>query len=318
MAQTAWGLLVIVYLFLGGLGAGAFLTAAYFELSGWRDKPRFSLVPLAGATLSGPLVALGSLLLVFDLGAGKTEPMRILALFANGSSVMTWGIWILSLFIPVALLYGFLEIVEAEPFLKGMVWARLPRGFFRPRLWRRGVAIVGSFLAVGTAVYTGVLLSAVGPAVPLWSQPILPFLALPMMPVLFLVSALSTGLGAAYDLVAATAVPRIHHQTRGIDLIHILLVSLEAILIGLLLITSLSAGGAAGESARVLLYGPLKWIFWLGVVLVGLLLPFVVHAFAVATGRHSQWARIGTGAGTLVAGLFLRYLIVTAGIPAQL
>ena len=318
MAQTAWGLLVIVYLFLGGLGAGAFLTAACFELSGWRDRPRFSLVSLTGATLSGPLVALGSLLLVFDLGAGKTEPMRILALFANGSSVMTWGIWILSLFIPVALLYGFLELVEAEPFLKGMVWARTPRGLFRPHLWRRGVAIVGSVLAVGTAVYTGVLLSAVGPAVPLWSQPILPFLALPLMPVLFLVSALSTGLGATYDLVAAAAVPRIQRQSRGIDLIHILLVSLEAILIGLLLITSLSAGGAAGESARVLLYGPLKWVFWLGVVLVGLILPFVVHAWAVATGRHSQWTRLGTGSGTLVAGLFLRYLIVTAGIPAQL
>jgi formate-dependent nitrite reductase membrane component NrfD len=231
---------------------------------------------------------------------------------------MTWGIWILSLFIPVALLYGFLELVEAEPFLKGMVWARTPRGLFRPHLWRRGVAIVGSVLAVGTAVYTGVLISAVGPAVPFWSQPILPFLAAPVMPVLFLVSALSTGLGATFDLAVPIAGSRFRGQIRTVDRIHILLVSLEAILIGLLLITSLSAGGAAGESARVLLYGPLKWVFWLGVVLVGLILPFVVHAWAVATGRHSQWTRLGTGSGTLVAGLFLRYLIVTAGIPAQL
>lgn len=318
MAQTTWGLLVIVYLFLGGLGAGSFLAAAWLELSGWRDERHFSPVSLVGATLSGPLVAVGSLLLVFDLGAGKTEPLRILALYANAQSPMTWGIWILTLFIPLALFYGFLELIEAEPFLKGMAWARTPRGLFRPRLWRRGVAIVGSFLAVGTAVYTGVLISAVGPAVPFWSQPILPFLAAPVMPVLFLVSALSTGLGATFDLAVPLAGPRFRGQIRTVDRIHIFLIALEAILIGLLLITSLGAGGAAGESARMVLYGPLQWIFWLGVVLIGLVFPFLVHVLAIGTGRHPAWAGLGAGAASLVAGLFLRYLIVTAGIPAQL
>jgi len=318
MAQTAWGLLVIVYLFLGGLGAGSFLAAACFELSGWRYKRHFSSVSLAGATLSGPVVALGSLLLVFDLGAGKTEPLRILGLFANAQSPMTWGIWILCLFIPLALFYGLLELIEAEPFLKGMVWARIPRFVLHLKPWRRGVAIVGSVLAVGTALYTGVLISAVGPAVPLWSQPILPFLALPMMPVLFLVSALSTGLGATFDLAATIATPRIQGQSRGMDLIHIVVIVLEAILIGLLLITALSSGGAAAESAHMVMYGSLRWIFWLGVVLVGLILPFVVHTLAVGRGRHSLWAGIGSGAGSLVAGLFLRYLIITAGIPTRL
>jgi polysulfide reductase chain C len=318
VGQTAWGWLVIIYLFLGGLGAGSFLTAALFELTGWRYKRDFCPVALTGATISGPAVALGSVLLILDLGAGKMEPWRIFYLFTNFSSVMTWGIWILCIFIPLALFYGFLELIEVEPYLKGVVWSRFPKLLQNSKVIRHRVAIVGSIFAIGTAVYTGVLLSAVGPAVPLWSQPVLSFLPIPMMPLLFLVSALSTGTGLTFDLAATIAIPRIQQEIRSMDLIHIVLIGVENIFIGLLLITALSSGGAAADSARIIMYGPLRVIFWVGVVVVGLIYPFVVHAYAIGAGRHSLWSGIGSGAGIVVAGLFLRYLIVTSGIPAYL
>jgi polysulfide reductase chain C len=102
------------------------------------------------------------------------------------------------------------------------------------------------------------------------------------------------------------------------DLAHIVLIGVENVLIGMLLLSALNAGGAAAESARMIMYGPLSILFWVGVVLVGLVYPFVVHAYAIGAGRHSLWSGIGSGAGILIAGLFLRYLIVVAGIPAQL
>jgi polysulfide reductase chain C len=318
MEQTSWGWLVVIYLFLGGLGAGAFLTAALFEFTGWRYKRNFCPVALVGSTISGPMIALGSLLLILDLGAGKTEPWRIVYLFTNFQSVMTWGIWILCLFIPLALLYGLLELAEAEPFVKGFIWARFPRLLRNARVSRRRVAFVGSVFALGVAVYTGVLISAVGPSVPLWSQPVLPFLPIPMMPLLFLVSALSTGMALTFDLAATIAFPRIQQEIRSMDLAHIVLIGVENILIGLLLITALTSGGAAADSARSIMYGPLSIIFWVGVVLIGLVYPFVVHAYAIGAGRHSLWSGIGSGVGIVVAGLCLRYLIVTAGIPAYL
>lgn len=318
MGQTAWGWLVVVYLFLGGLGAGAFLTAALFELTGWRYKRDFCPVTLTGSTISGPAVALGSALLILDLGIGKAEPWRMVYLFTNFSSPMTWGIWILCLFIPVALFYGLLELTEAEPFVRGLLWSRFPKLIQNVKVYRRRVAIAGSFLAVGTAVYTGVLISASGPSVPLWSQPVLPFLPVPMMPLLFLVSALSTGMGLTFDLAATIALPQIQQEIRAMDLVHIVLIGLENILIGLLLITALSAGGAAADSAREIMYGPLRIVFWVGVVLIGLVFPFVVHAYAIGAGRHSWWSGIVAGVGIVVAGLFLRYLIIVAGIPAYL
>ena len=318
MTQTAWGWPVIIYLFLGGLGAGALLTAAFLELSGWRYRRDYCPTALSGAAISGPVVAIGSLLLILDLGAGKTEPWRIVYLFTNFGSVMTWGIWILCLFIPLALFYGLLEVVEVEPYVKGIVWARFPRLLRNVRLYRRRVAIVTAVLAVGVAIYTGVLISAVGPAVPFWSQPVLPFLPISMMPLLFLVSAISTGMALTFDLVATIAIPDIQQQMRVMDLSHIVLIGVENVLIGLLLLSAMNAGGAAAESARMIMYGPLSVIFWVGVVLIGLVYPFVVHAYAIGAGRHSLWSGIGSGAGILIAGLFLRYLIVTAGIPAHL
>lgn len=318
MEQTSWGWLVVIYLFLGGLGAGSFLTAALFELTGWRYKRDFCPVALVGSTISGPMIALGSLLLILDLGAGKTEPWRIVYLFTNFQSVMTWGIWILCLFIPVALFYGLLELADAEPFVKGLVWARLPKLVVKGREVRRRVAMVGSVLAVGVAIYTGVLISVVGPSVPFWSQPVLPFLPIPMMPLLFLISALSTGMALTFDLAATIAVPSIQQQIRSMDLAHIVLIGVENILIGLLLIAALGSGGAAADSARLIMYGPLAIIFWVGVVAIGLIYPFVVHAYAIGAGRHSLWSGIGSGVGIVVAGLCLRYLIVTAGIPAYL
>lgn len=318
MGQTAWGWLVVIYLFLGGLGAGAFLTAAYFELTGLRYRREFCPVTLTGATIGGPAVALGSVLLILDLGAGKAEPWRMVYLFTHFSSPMTWGIWILCLFIPLALFYGLLELIEVEPFLKGLAWARAPKLLQNLKTWRRRVARVGSVFAVATAIYTGVLISAAGPSVPLWSQPILPFLPVPMMPVLFLVSALSTGMGLTFDLAATIAQPQIQQEVRSMDLIHIVLIGLENILIGLLLITALSAGGAAADSARLIMYGPLQVTFWVGVVLIGLVFPFVVHFYAIGAGRHSFWSGVVAGVGIVVAGLFLRYLIITAGIPAYL
>jgi len=318
MIQTSWGWLVVLYLFLGGLGAGAFLTSAVMELTRWRYRRDVCPTALTGAVISGPAVALGSLLLIFDLGAGRMEPWRIFYLFTGFSSVMTWGIWLLLFFIPIALFYGLLDLIEVVPFLKALASSRVPKLLHNVKRYRRWTAIVGSVLAVGVAIYTGLLISAVGPAVPFWSQPILPFLPIPMMPLLFLISAVSTGQALTFDLAATLVDPGIQQQMRGMDLAHIVLIGGENILIGLLLILALDTGGAAAESARMIMYGPLSVLFWVGVVLVGLVFPFVVHAWAIGAGRHSVWSGIGSGAGILIAGLFLRYMIVIAGIPAHL
>lgn len=311
MGEEHWGWLIAIYLFLGGMGAGAFVTAAVVELTGERYKHEFCPTTLIGAGVSGPLLAVGTLLLIFDLGAGLTEPLRILYMFTNFSSVMTWGIWILTIFIPLCFVYGLLELMDNRPGL--YAWVRrilrfLPAEFpYRPV--RRVVAMVGIPFALGTAIYTGVLLSVVQ-AIPFWNTPVLP--------ILFLISAVSTGVGLTIDLGATISVPEIARRFHALPIICIVLIGGEALAIAAFLWVALSKGGTAAESANLLLTGEASYIFWGLMVLPGLVYPFVVSAYAIGARRHGMWSGILSGAGTVIAGLFLRFLIIYAGRPVVL
>ncbi len=305
MQQPVWDWLVAIYLFLGGLGAGAFLVAAALEFSGIRSRLEFCPTSLVGAALSGPLVGIGALLLVFDLGAGMREPLRIFYMFSNPASVMTWGIWILSCFIPLALVYGLLELLAA-----------LGKGS-RLRLVKRIVAAVGSLLAVGTALYTGVLVSAVGPSMPFWSLSLLPGVAIPAMPLLFLVSAVATGVGLTVMVSGTLMVGDMRQQIRRLPAIHLVLIALEVGLLALLLATALWQGGAAAEAAESLAIGAHSAIFWALFVVPGFAIPLAILGLGVA-GVHSRALELVAGICIIVAGLVLRYLVLISGIPVTL
>ena len=75
--QEIWGWLPAIDLFLGGLGAGAFLVAAIVELTGERYRHDFCPTTLVGAGIGGPAVLLGTVVLIFDLGAGKRQVVLV-------------------------------------------------------------------------------------------------------------------------------------------------------------------------------------------------------------------------------------------------
>ena len=318
MAEHHWGWLIAIYLFLGGMGAGSFLIASIFELSGLRYKYDFCPTSLAGAGVSGPLILIGTVLLIFDLGAGMRQPWRIPLMFLNFRSVMTWGIWIHSLFLPLCFLYAILELMHVQPGI--LAWLHQKQNILpRPlrivpetlpyRRIKRIVCSVGCAFAVGTAVYTGVLLAVVK-AVPFWNSPVLP--------VLFLVSATSTGIGLSFDLAATMAVPNLHERYGKMPIVHMSMIGLEVFLLALLMIVSLIKGGDAAESARMILVGSQSVVFWVLVIGTGMIYPFTVSAYAYARHKHGLTRSLLAGAGIVVAGLFVRYLVVAAAIPLAL
>jgi len=300
------------------MGAGSFLIASVFELSGLRYKYDFCPTSLAGAGVSGPLILIGTVLLIFDLGAGMREPWRIPLMFLNFSSVMTWGIWILSLFLPLCFAYAILELMHVESGI--LAWLR-DRQKILPKLLRlvpetlpyrrlkRFVCTVGCFFAVGTAVYTGVLLAVVK-AIPFWNSPVLP--------VLFLVSAISTGIGLSFDLAATLAVPDLHERYGKMPIVHMFFIGLEVALLALLMVLALVKGGEASESARMILFGSHSVIFWVLVIGCGMIYPFALHAYAYRHHKHSFVPSLLAGAGIVVAGLFVRYLVVASAVPLAL
>ena len=92
--QTEWGWLVAIYLFLGGVGAGAYTIAALNSFLGKTLEPSTAV----GLWISFPALLIGSLCLLADLGS----PSRaVLAGMKPRTSWIARGFWIISLFMAI-------------------------------------------------------------------------------------------------------------------------------------------------------------------------------------------------------------------------
>jgi formate-dependent nitrite reductase membrane component NrfD len=171
--QREWRWEIAIYLYMAGMGAGAFAMGMFTH---WLKNPSVTIqvsgfpIDIAKLTLlGGPiLTAMGAPFLILDLG------IRRRFLYACLNPKTSWvarGFLILSTFIILGLATLATSLSYPAIFTqKPVPWLVLE--------------ILSLIFAVATALYTGVLLKSVK-YVPLWNTPYLP--------ILFLISALSTG-----------------------------------------------------------------------------------------------------------------------------
>jgi len=299
--QRAWDLLIAGYLYLGGLGAGAFAVATVASWLGLGLGP--STVTLPGGLTAdwaalflfwGPFAtALGAALLVFHLGRNRLRFWS--AGFNPRTSWMARGFSILLAFIVLGGIAALVSVfLPAEPERAPVLWYAL-----------EAVAVVA---ALGTAVYTGILLRSMA-FIPAWRSAALPWL--------FLASALSTGSmglvlgGVAYGLVSGdgTAAAEL---TRGLAVVEPFVIAVEAALLAAY-VTGLRRGKPAGRlSAGLWLSGRWRLGFWGGIVGLALVLPVVLVPAELVVG---SWILAATAALSVLAGGFvLRCGVLAIGI----
>ena len=114
------------------------------------------------------------------------NPLRFFGLVANLGSVMAWGVIILSAFLVVSIVDLIVLLVKKST--------------------PKALDVVGAVLAVCVAAYTGVLLGDAGVAFPLWNMAVLP--------ILFIVSAASTGIAVTL-LITPSSRPTRPPRCRG-------------------------------------------------------------------------------------------------------
>ncbi len=303
--QTTWGWLVALYLFLGGIGAGAAITAHLIALVAGERRAK---TVAFGAWVGAFALGIGSLVLLADVG----KPFRALVLFrsfVNPDSWMMRGAWLL---FATMLLDGLSALLWTE---RTMGWLKkIWSGFFtHRRVWRSVLAVPAVLLNLGVAAYTGVLLSVLQ-FIPLWHTW--------WLPALFTASALDTGIGA----ICAFAT----YREKGANVLHkvlegcvVAIILIEGAILAVFMRTMLAGTPDAVRSISLWLDGSLAVAFWLGVVSLGLAVPLVV-AFAQLVGFKSQalrWARpipfIGV-ACCLAGGWMLRFIVLSAGQRASL
>ncbi|MDP2659773.1 MAG: DmsC/YnfH family molybdoenzyme membrane anchor subunit [Dehalococcoidia bacterium] len=274
--QRWWGSLAAVDFFLGGTGAGAFVLS-------------MSLNTLPGMIVGWVAVALGAVALLADLG----KPGRFVRAGSQaGRSWISRG----AIFTSIFLLFGILRI--AAQVAPGLPWA--PGGALG-----QAVGLLATLGALGVMVYTGFLLSQ-SPSIPFWNTT--------MLPLLFASFAFTCGVGVVLVMLPILGEKVI--DLRTVELLSMALVAASLVLLWAYMLSMSSSTVAAKESVRMLTSGPLASLFWLGVNVVGLIVPLVAIALVYVSNAASgsTLALALAGILVLVGGYISRYCVLKAGV----
>jgi len=269
--QTEWRWLIAAYLFLAGVGGGAYLAGVIADFLG------FSVAPI-GVFLAVPCVLIGTFFLLADLGS----PFNAWRVWMKpGTSWIARGTIIIVLF---------------------MIFAAVQTAFW---IWpfpgaienARGIiAILGAVFAFLTVVYTGLLLG--------YSQPIALWRTA-LLPVLFFVSAVSTGIMAIILVGQYRGVPE--NELAVLANADALILLFEMFVLVMFLYNAYRTIESR-FSAKRMLTGSVAPVFWLGVAACGLVIPFLLEVLAGHGAATSLAAVLG-----LFGGLCLRYAILAGG-----
>ncbi len=276
--QKLWGWQAAAYLFMAGLGSGSLFVAVvhgflYQEAS----------VAKLGFLIGPVLLIVGSLFLLLDLGR---PILSFLAPRRPRSSWISRGFFILC----ASILFSLLQMAL-------WVWPWQVMGDFSGA-WKV-LAIVNGILALFISVYPGLLLGC--SSIPLWNTP--------MLPVLFSVSSLSTGIAA---LVLAVKWLGFDLFPKGLEFLLFserMLVILEMILV-VLYFYGMKLVAVARESVKSIILGRWAGRFWVGLVGIGLVIPLLTGWIWGDT--------VVSGVCVLIGGYLLRDIVIRGGVKMPL
>jgi formate-dependent nitrite reductase membrane component NrfD len=303
LKSSDWPLLIDVYFFLGGIAGGAFVIATVAHLLG---PERYQSVVRVGYYVALLAVIPAPILLIIDLGLPARflhmlmvpKPSSAIGMGAltlgpfhlKPGSPMSAGAWALLLFSGCAFLTALDVLLEH----------RGGRGF--PGL-RTVVGVVGSFFGLFLAAYPGVLLGAT-------ARPL--FVNGHWLGALFLAVGVSTGAAAiALVLVLSGGDRRDTLAALMRAVVAALVVQAVALI---LFIVTVQMSGSVGISRALtpLLSGQFSLTFWLGAVIVGLVVP-LAFGFAGGLRRASAGLAALVAILVLVGGFVIKYVLIAAG-----
>jgi protein NrfD len=282
-----WDWLVWVEMFVAGVAAGAYVTAAILEVVGRGRSP----LARAAHLLAFPLVCVASLLLILDLNRPERfwhmllQSERLLPVL-KWWSPMSMGSWALFLFGGAAFV-SFVDALIAAGRLRLGPWRRertvhgTPLGLL--------VALAGGAAGFFIGAYSGVLLSVTN--IPGWMDTA-------WIGALYLATAGATGM-AALLLIQALRGQADTPLARALERANAWVIVYQMVVLAIFVASVLPA-------ARLFLTGlPLAAL--IAAAVLGGVVPLVIH---FGLRRHPATLTATFAAAVLVAGLLIRYAIV--------
>lgn len=294
LQNPLWKWEIVVYFFVAGIAVGTYMFAAFGGLWGSRSDRQHSVT---GYFFAMPMMMISGLMLILDLSV----PDRFIRFFHmmwsprdggltfKPESVMSLGSWVILLFSVIsAISFGYALVKRKQWENKGALASLLVSLHEGPA---KSVYLgIGILSAAYIGTYTGILLTTTH--WPVWSST-------PLIPLLFLISGVSTGLAAMVLTLSKQL-----KQAKGY--IHSLEKADTYIMIGEIVILVIFLM-SLGPWASVLLSGSNAFLLIGGVLVAGLLIPLFLRYKPLLGEKESL---ILSSSLILFGGLVLRYLMV--------
>jgi formate-dependent nitrite reductase membrane component NrfD len=293
MAQTEWiegkGLLVWLAEVFSALGTGLFLVSLFFGL-----KEEFAVTAFWAGVFGWIMIAVFKLPLHL---AYLGKPLRFWKSFPPFSNAWktSWfarGI----VFTMVFLAFGLVQIV-----MEGLIAYGVSAG---QGVWAVNYIfmVLAGVFCVMTAVYCGFAMSYCK-SVPFWNTGLLPIVFL------FMGVADGLALAMAVGLVAGQSVTEVAESATRIMLI------LNSLLIVAYLVNANYQSETAELSVKELVRGHVAWVFWLGIVILGIIVPFGISVGSYFTGQAAATGLLVFAIVCHTIGAFsLKYGVLKVGI----
>ena len=281
--------LVVLYLFLGGASAGAFLlTAAWsfvfsFRQHDVRTERAFENLQRHAYTTEFALFVLAGVALFFDLGS----PERVLLVFFSPrATILTFGSF----------------AILAEVLVGGPLMAIHLFSFRVPTLVQRVLEVLCCVVSLAVIAYTGCLLWV--SAVALWRTVTIVWL--------FVFSSFSSGVSIVllveYLSKSGSDVLR---QVKALQAVHLACLVLEAVALALFTWHAFATPEAIASIA-LLRQPDMLATATVGVVGFGIVLPFCCEAYSLF--RKEIRTIPASDAMCLMGGFLLRFVIISCGV----
>ncbi len=183
---------------------------------------------------------------------------------------------------------------------------------------RSWISFGGIPISLLVGIYTGVLLGVLV-ARPFWNNP--------MLPMLFLVSALKTGtasicfIGCFIKSLGGMSREEVETNKFMIHSIDFVLMILSLIAVTLFIFGLYSSPRSSVEAAKLIMGGDFTFTFWVLVVGLGMIFPLSLEIYElmphfiknVPLRQHNPWLSGAVATSVLTGGFLLRHLVVYAG-----
>jgi formate-dependent nitrite reductase membrane component NrfD len=171
--------------------------------------------------------------------------------------------------------------------------------------WEMLFKVIGGILAFGVAIYSGFAIGFVG-AIKLWNSG--------LVPILYVVSGLAGGLAmlmlVSLNKDAATLVTIGNYLLAS--------VVINAIFVAVYFWSATYSSMTARDSAVRVLKGKIAPAFWIGVAIIGIIIPIVLIAPFSLSQSAATVAFSIAAVGAFIGGIMLRYVILKGGMYSPL